>query len=86
MLGFCKLIYQQHVYVYVSVCSPQRLIITCVVIWNLHDWLNMFYSFCMLAEVIIGIEHGYRIEAHQGNLQSKSKLVLYKPLIHCNSC
>ena len=37
--------------------------------------------------LIVGIVSGRDISIHTrcGNLHSKSKLVLYKPLLHCNS-
>ena len=45
-------------------------------IWTPYDWLNKFYSFCVVSR------HGLTIEAHRKNQPNKSKLALYKPLLH----
>ena len=37
----------------VCVSPPLRLLITSGVIWNPYDWLNKFYSFCIVA--VVGI-------------------------------
>ena len=42
----------------------------------------MFYSFCMAAIVGIVSRCGLRIEARRRNQPNKSKLALYKPLLH----
>ena len=47
-----------------------------------YDWLNKFHSFCMTAIVGIDSMHGLRTEARHRNQPSKSKLELYKPLLH----
>ena len=47
-----------------------------------YNWLNKFYSFCMAALVGITSRYGLRIEV-RGSIQPiKSKLALYKPLLH----
>ena len=52
------------------------------VIWTPYDWLNKFYSFCMGAIVGFVSRHGLTIEAHGRNQPNKSKVALYKPLLH----
>ena len=47
--------------------------------------LNKFYSFCMVAVVVIISKRGINIDAHHGNQPNKNKLVLFKALIHINS-
>ena len=47
-----------------------------------YNWLNKFYSFCMAALVGIASRYGLRIEVHGRNQPIKSKLALYKPLLH----
>ena len=54
-------------------------------IWTPYDWLNKYYSFCMAAIVNIISRGGLRIEARHTNQPNKSKLVLYKPLLHLYS-
>ena len=46
---------------------------------------NKFYAFYMA--VVVNIDSGrvIGIYTHRGNLLDKSKLVLYKPLLHCNN-
>ena len=51
---------------FVSVCPPPRLLITSGVIWTPYDWLNKFYSFYMVAVVVIGSGCGLRIEVYRG--------------------
>ena len=89
--GFWKLIYPWSVCVCmcvcmcVSVCPPLRLVITSGVMWHDMDpyyWLNKFYSICMAAILSIVTRHGLRIEVHHRNQPNKSKLALYKPLLH----
>ena len=56
-----------------------------VMMWHdmdLYDWLNKFYSFCMTAIASIDSRRGLRIEACHRNQPNKSKLALYKPLLH----
>ena len=80
-----------HVCVFVCVCvcpPPLRLLITSDVMWcdvDPYDWLNMFYGFYMA--IVVGIVSGCGINIHtrHGNLPNKSKLALYKPLLHCNN-
>ena len=70
---------------YVSVCLPPRLVIASGVMWHdmdPYDWLNKFYSFYVAAIVGIISRHGLRIEAHHRNQSSKSKLSLYKSILH----
>ena len=69
----------------VSVCLPPRLVITSGVMWcdmDPYDWLNKFCSFFMAAIVGIISRHGLTIKAHHRNQPNKSKLALYKPLLH----
>ena len=66
----------------VSVYPPPRLVITSGLIWTLYDWLNKFYSFCIVAIVGIISRRDLIIEAHCRNLLNKSKLALYKLLLH----
>ena len=83
--GFYKLILSNKcvcMCVSVSVCSPPRLLITSGIIWTPNDWLNKFYSFCMAAIVGIISRHGLRNESRHRNQPNKSKLALYKPLLH----
>ena len=46
-----------------------------------YDWLNKFYSFCVVAVVGIVSRHGISNE----NQPNKRKLALYKPSILFNS-
>ena len=46
------------------------------------DWLNKYYSFCMAPIVGIVSSCGLRNEARRRNQPIKSKLALYKPLLH----
>ena len=50
-----------------------------------YDWLNKFCGFYMAT--IIGNISGQDVSMHirRKNQPNKSKLVLYKPLIHCNN-
>ena len=66
-------------------CPPLRLLITSGVIWSPYDWLNKFYSCYMASAVGIINGPGLGIDTHRGNQPDKSKLALYKALIHCNS-
>ena len=50
-----------------------------------YDWLNTFYGFYMAAVVNIFSGHGISIHMRCGNYSNKSKLVLYKPFLHCNN-
>ena len=50
-----------------------------------YDWLNKFYSYYMATVVGIVNGHGLGIDMHHENKPNKSKLALYKVLIHCNS-
>ena len=54
-------------------------------IWTPYDWLNKYYSFCVAAIVGIISRRGLRIEACRRNQPNKSKLELYKPLLHLYS-
>ena len=65
----------------VSVCPPQRLVITSAVIWTPYDWLKKYYSFCMAAIVSIVSRHCLRIKARCRNQPNKSKLLMYKPFL-----
>ena len=51
-------------------------------IWTPNDWLNKFYSFCVAALVGIISRCALAIEACCSNQPNKSKLALFKPLIH----
>ena len=62
----------------VCVCPAPRLLITSGMIWTPYDWLNKFYSFYM--KTLVNIVDGCGL-----GIDNKSKLALYKPLIHCNS-
>ena len=64
------------------VCPPLRLLITSGMIWTPFDWSSKFYGFYMAAEVDID---GVNVYTRRGNYPDKSKLVLYKPLLHCNN-
>ena len=67
------------------VCLPPRLLITSGVMWcdiDLYDWLNKIYGFCMAA--VVGIVSGRGLSFHTP-LAKKCGLMLYKPLLHCNS-
>ena len=69
--------------VYVCVlCPPPRLLITSGMMWCDMD---MFYSCYMVIVVGIVNGHGLGIDMHHGNYPNKSKLVLHKALIHCNT-
>ena len=74
----------------VCVCvSAPRLLITSDVMWcdiDPYDWLNKSYGFYMAA--VVGIDSGssdVSIYTRSGNQPNKSKLALYKPLLHYNS-
>ena len=67
--------------VYVCVSPPLRLLITSSMIWTPYDWLNKFYSFCVVAIVGIVSRHGLSNESQP----NKRKLALYKPSILFNS-
>ena len=50
--------------VWVFVCPPLGLLITCGMKWTPYDWLNKFYS-CYMATVLVIINgHGIRIGMH----------------------
>ena len=79
----------------VSVCPPSRIVITRAKLINpsavglvarcgphIRNWLNKFYSFCMAAIVGIISRRDLRNEVRCRNQPSKSKLALYKPLLH----
>ena len=66
----------------VCLCLPLEAIITIGVILTPCNWLNKFYSFSMSAILSIISRHGLRNEARHRNQPNKSKLALYKPLIH----
>ena len=68
-------------YVCLSVSAP-RLVIVSGVIWTPYDWLNKFYCFCIAAVIGIVSRHGLTIEAHCRNQHNKSRLALFKPLLH----
>ena len=70
-----------HVCMCVCVSPPLRLLITSGMIWTPYDWLNKFYSFCVVAVVGIVSRHGLSNE----NQPNKRKLALYKPSILFNS-
>ena len=72
-------------YTCVFVCLPTRLLITSDMIWTSNDWLNKFYSCYMVTVVGIVDGCGLGIDMCHGNQSNKSKLMLYKLLIHCNS-
>ena len=72
---------------YVCVCvAPPRLLITSGMVWCDIDLLIKFHGFYIGG--VVGIFRGHSLSFHlrRGDYPSKSKLVLYKPLIHCNSC
>ena len=52
-----------------------------------YDWLNMFYSFYVIAVVGVISRDGLSIDAHHENQPNKKayKLALYKPSVHFNS-
>ena len=54
----------------------------CGMIWAPYDWLNKIYSFYV--ETVVGIisRHGLSIDVCYRNQSNKSKVALYKPLIH----
>ena len=55
-------------------------------IWTLYDWLNKLYNFYMAAIIgILGSRRGLTIEACCSNQPNKSKLALYKSLLHSYS-
>ena len=61
------------------VCVPTpRLLLTSGMIWTPYEWLNKFYSCCMV--IVIGIinGHGFGISMYHGYYPYKSKLALYK--------
>ena len=70
---------------HVCACVHPRLLITSGVIWTPYDTLNKFYSCYMAAIVIISRKCGLRIEVHHRNQPCKTKLFLYKPLLHIYS-
>ena len=47
-----------------------------------YDWLNKFYRFCMAAIVGIISRCGLVIEVCHGKQPNKSKLALFKQLLH----
>ena len=51
-------------------------------IWIPSNWLNKFYSFCMVAIVSIVSRCVLRNEVRRRNQPNKSKLALYKSLFH----
>ena len=51
---------------------------------TLYDWSNKFYGFYMATVVGIISGNGVNINMYHENYPSKSKLVLYKLLLHCN--
>ena len=55
-------------------------------IWTPYYWLNKFYSCYMATLVGIVDECSLGIDTHREKQPNKSKLALYKLLIHCNSC
>ena len=69
-------------HVCVSLCSPPRLLITSGITWITYDWLNKFNNFCVAAMVDSVIRCGLTIAVFQWNQPNKSKLALYKPLLH----
>ena len=71
--------------IYVCV-SPPRLLITSGMVWCDIDLLSKFHGFYIGAVVGIFRGHGLSFHPRHGDHPSKSKLVLYKLLIHCNSC
>ena len=83
-LWFLEIHLVHEVCAWVSVSAP-KLIITsgvCGVIWSSYDYLSKFYSFCMAAIIGIVSSHGLRFEACCRNQPNKSKLAVYKPLLH----
>ena len=67
----------------VCMCArPPRLVITNGMIWTPYGWLNKFYSFCMAAIVSIISRHSLTIEVRHRKHPIKSKLALYKLLLH----
>ena len=50
-----------------------------------YDWLNKVYGFYKAAAVSIISGHGVSIHMHCRNQPNKSKLSLYKSLLHCNN-
>ena len=76
--GFLELLLS--VNVCMLVCPPPRLLISSDVIWTPFDWSNKFYGFYMAA--VVNINSGRGISIYMCH---KSKLLLYKPFLHCNS-
>ena len=71
----------------VCVCvlvSAPRVLIASGMIWTTHDWSNKFHGFYMAA--VVDIDSGREVSFYmrRGNQLNKSKLALYKPLLHCN--
>ena len=66
--------------------SAPRLLITSGVMWcdiDPYDWLNKFYGFYMTAVFGIASGRGIGIHTRRGNQPNKSKLAMYKLLLHC---
>ena len=66
------------------VCPPPRLLITSGVIQTPYDWLNKFYGFSLAAVVDIVSGRDVSIYTRRRIYPNKSKLALYKPLLHYN--
>ena len=69
----------------VFVCPSPRILITSGVMWpdmDPCDWLNKCYCFCMAAIFGIVSRRGLRNEVHHRIHPNKSKIALYKPLLH----
>ena len=65
----------------VCVRPPPRLLITSGMICTPYDWLNKFYSYM---GAVVRIVSGVALASIRV-VETKSKLALYKLLIHCNS-
>ena len=61
--------------------SALMLVITKGVMWHNtgpYNWLNKFYSFCMVIIMCIVSRNGIRIEAYLTNQPNKGKIAMYK--------
>ena len=68
-------------------CPPPRLVVTINysgMIWTPYDWFNNFYICYMATNIGVINGRGLGIDMCRGNQPNKSKVALYKALIHCN--
>ena len=69
----------------VPVCPPPRIVITSGMMCHdmtLYDWLNNLSIFGMTGIVVVVSRCGLAIEARCRKQPNKTKLALYKPLLH----